>query len=254
MNKRLVYPLISLTTLLVSWEGLGRLFSFPNYILPVPSAIVEALVSDWHTLFKHSLVTLKEGVIGLVIASILASILAILMDRFKGLQLAIYPHLVISQTIPMMVLGPLLTVWFGFGLTPKILLVILMSFFPMAIAFFSGLQQVDPKYIQLMKHYGASTWQIYQLVKIPKALPGLLSGMRVAATYCIGGAIVGEWLSASQGLGYYMIRVKNGYLMDKVFAAILIVILLSLGLNLGVYGLEKLLQKKRMMTSVESKN
>ncbi len=247
--KRWLYPIVSLLLLIVLWEVIGRLLQIPLYILPVPSQVLLSLYQERAVLAIHAWVTLKEAVIGLAVATLLAFIVSLLMDRFNGLRLTVYPHLVISQTIPVMVLGPIFSIWFGFGLTPKILMVVLMCFFPMVISFTDALFQVNQKRIILMKTYNASTWQIYRLVKIPIAVPGLLSGMRVAATYCVGGAIIGEWLSASAGLGYYMIRAKNGYLMDKVFATIVVVILLSLLLNLLVFVLENLLTKKRMIAN-----
>ena len=139
-----------------------------------------------------------------------------------------------------MVLGPLFTIWLGFGMAPKVLMVVFMCFFPIVIAFCDALAQVDVNQINLLKSFGAKKWQVYAYVKIPAAATALFSGLKVSATYCIGGAIVGEWLSASAGLGYYMIRVKNGYMLDKVFACVIVIIFWSLLLHLAVTLLERI--------------
>lgn len=169
--------------------------------------------------------------LGLVIASVLPFITALAMDYWKFLEMSFYPLLVISQMLPIMVLGPLLTLWFGFGMLPKVILVVLISYFPIVVSFSDTLRKVSKEQVIFLKTMGANTWKIYQIYKIPEGLSGFFSGLKVAATYCVSGAVVGEWLSAQAGLGYYMIRVKNSYQIDKVFAAIICVILLSLLLN-----------------------
>ena len=131
----------------------------------------------------------------------------------------------------MIVLAPILIIYMGFGIAPKILTVILMCFFPIAVSFSDGLAQVDEEYVHLVRSYGASRLSAYRLVKIPAAIPALLSGLKVSATYSISGAVVGEWIGAQEGLGYYLLRVKNGYMLDRVFACVLIIIILSLCMN-----------------------
>ncbi|MGO3731545.1 MAG: ABC transporter permease [Vagococcus sp.] len=249
MNKRWIYPTLSFTCVLMLWESLGRFFNVPIYILPLPSQIIRSLITERHVLLKHGIVTLEEALIGLILSACFAFIIGLLMDSFKGLRLTIFPHLIISQTIPVLVLGPIFSIWFGFNMTPKILIVILMCFFPIVVAFTDALLHVNHKKVDLLKTYGASTAQIYRLVKIPEALPAFFSGLKVSATYCVGGAIVGEWLSASAGLGYYMIRAKNGYLLDKVFATIVVIMMLSLCLNASINAIQHILIKKRMISN-----
>ena len=186
------------------------------------------------------MVTLQEAVTGLMIATVAAILIAIGMDLSKNFKHSIFPHLVVTQTVPVMVLGPLFTIWLGFGMAPKVLMVVFMCFFPIVIAFCDALAQVDVNQINLLKSFGAKKWQVYAYVKIPAAATALFSGLKVSATYCIGGAIVGEWLSASAGLGYYMIRVKNGYMLDKVFACVIVIIFWSLLLHLAVTLLERI--------------
>lgn len=250
MKKNVTLPIVFGASVLLLWEVCVRIFHISLYILPAPTKIVSSMIESADVLLYHSLVTLQEAIIGLLLAVVLAIVIAIFMDISKLFRNSIFPHLVVTQTVPVMVLGPLFTIWLGFGAAPKILMVVFMCFFPMVIAFSDALNQVDPKQINLLKSYGAKKWQIYTMVKIPAAAPSLFSSMKVAATYCIGGAIVGEWLSASAGLGYYMLRVKNGYMLDKVFACVVVIIILSLLLNGAVTIVERLcLPQKRKKES-----
>lgn len=237
-HRQWMMPVLVMLAFLLIWEMCVHLFNIALYILPAPSDIVSAMLECAPQLWVHSLVTLQEAIIGLILALILAVVLAVLMDLSKTIKHSIFPHLIISQTIPVMVLGPLFSIWFGFGMTPKIMMVIFMCFFPIVIAFCDALEKVDTKKIHLLKSFGASTLQVYLYCKIPDAASALFSGLKVATSYCIGGAIVGEWLSASSGLGYYMLRLKNGYMLDKVFACVVVIVLFSLLLNLIVNFIE----------------
>ena len=166
-----------------------------------------------------------------VLALVLALALGVLMDCFPMIRQGLYPVLVVTQTVPMIVLAPIFIIYMGFGAAPKILTVVLMCFFPVAVSFSDGLSQVDAEYVHLVRSYGAGQWKTYCLVKIPAAVPALLSGLKVAATYSISGAVVGEWIGSQEGLGYYLLRVKNGYMLDKVFACVAVIIFLSLCMN-----------------------
>ena len=158
-------------------------------------------------------------------------VLGILMDAFEAFKRSIYPILVVTQTVPMIVLAPIFIIYMGFGPAPKILTVTLMCFFPIVVSFADGMTQVHAGYIHLLRAYGASRLQIYTMAKIPAALPALLSGLKVAATYSVSGAVVGEWIASKEGLGYYLLRVKNNYMLDKVFACVVVIVLLSLAMN-----------------------
>lgn len=237
-NRRIWVPTLVFVSILALWEGGVWLAKTPLYILPPPSKIALALISQRDELIKHGIVTLEETFIGLLIAGVLGVILAIAIDRFELFKMAAYPLMVVSQTVPVIVLAPIFIIYLGFGMAPKILIVVLMCFFPIAISFADGMKQVDHNQVNLARLFGAGKLKVYGLVKIPAALPSLFSGLKVAATYSITGAVVGEWLSSSSGLGYYMLRAKNGFLLDKVFACVVVVILLSLCMN----GIVKLLQ------------
>ena len=173
------------------------------------------------------------------ISLVCAVALGILMDVSEGVRACVYPILVVTQTIPMIVLSPILILYLGFGSAPKILTVVLMCFFPVVVGFADGMGQIDPGYVNLIRAYGGSALQVYAHVKIPYALPALFSGLKVAATYSISGAVVGEWIASQAGVGYYLLRVKNSYALDKMFASVLVIILLSLMMN----GLVALLQR-----------
>lgn len=235
---RILLPAGVILLVLLVWESFVRITNTPLYVLPAPSKVLTTLYKELPTLWQHSIVTLSETVAGLLIAVALALILAILMDAFGLFKSAIYPLLVASQTIPVIVLAPLFIIYLGFGIAPKVLTVVLMCFFPIAVSFADGMTQLDVNQVNLVRSFGAKWPQVYWLVKIPGAAPSFFSGLKVAATYSITGAVVGEWLSAESGLGYYMLRVKNGFMLDKVFACIVTIVFLSLMMN----GVVRLLQ------------
>lgn len=243
LGRRLT-PLLFIAFILVIWEVLVRINDVPAYLLPAPSRIFLTLIKNIGELLDHSRTSLLETLAGLGIALILGIGLAVLMDIHPLIRQALYPLLVVSQSVPAIVLAPIFLVYFGFGWTPKILTVVLMCFFPIVVNIADGMAEVSPGQIHLLKSFGAKPHQIYVHGKIPAALPTLFSGLRVAATYGLSGAIVGEWLSSSHGLGYYLLRVKNANRMDLVFATVLVLILWSLALNGLVVLIERLLLRR----------
>lgn len=232
--KNKILPVSVFILAIALWEICVKAFDISLYVLPAPTKIMTAIIENFPTLWEHSMVSLGEALAGLFISAVLAVVLAVCMDLSKVFKTSLYPFLIVTQTVPVMVLGPLFSIWLGFGMAPKVLIVIFMCFFPIVISFADALGQVDEKQINLLKSFGANIFQIYKTVKIPSGAIGLFSGLKVSATYCIGGAIIGEWLSSSAGLGYYMLRVKNGYMLDKVFACVIMIILWSILLNLAV--------------------
>lgn len=229
--KNKAAPVFLIAALLVCWEAVVRIREIPLYVLPAPSQVVEALIANRGTLAAHGAVTVAEALAGMAIALLLALVIGIAMDAFPAVKSGVYPVLVVTQTVPMIVLAPILIIYLGFGITPKILTVVLMCFFPIVVSFADAMGQMDEEYVQLVRSFGAGRWMAYRLVKIPAAVPGLISGLKVAATYSISGAVVGEWIGAQSGLGYYLLRVKNGYMLDKVFACVLVIVALSLCMN-----------------------
>jgi len=226
-------------TLLVFWELYVRVGLISQRVLPTPTAIVRALIDNWDIISVHTIQTLLETVLGIAAATLLGLLLAILLDTSQWMRRAIYPLLVTSQTIPIIALAPLLLIWFGFDIGPKIIVVTLYCFFPIAVACADGLAGAEPEMLNLLKSMNASRWQILWLVRLPQAMPAFFSGLRIAATYSVTGAIVGEFVGAYQGLGIYMQREANSFGTVQVFAAILV----TAALSLLLFGLVSLIER-----------
>lgn len=161
--KKNLYPAVSMAFILIIWQIVVLVWKIPAFILPGPAAVFSALTADAHVLLSHSVTTLNEAVIGLAIASVLSFITALAMDYWKFLEMSFYPLLVISQMLPIMVLGPLLTLWFGFGMLPKVILVVLISYFPIVVSFSDTLRKVSKEQIIFLKTMGADTGKIYRI-------------------------------------------------------------------------------------------
>ena len=225
--------------ILVVWELFVDLGFVKRYILPSPTDVIKALFTHWSDIMMHTRVTFFEGMTGLVVAIIFSFVMAIVMDQSKIIKKAIYPILVISQTVPIIVIAPLIAMWFGFGITPKIFVVVLVCFFPITINLTEGLQSVDYELIDLMRSMGANKSQIFMKVKFPFTLPNFFSGLKIAATYSIMGAVIGEWLGGKAGLGVYMLRARHSFSLDRVFASILVIIVLSITIFYGIAVLQR---------------
>ena len=220
--------------ILLIWWVLSAVELIPNYMLPSPLDVGNAFVSDFPNLMRHALISLEEAAAGLAIGTLLAFGLAFLMDRFLTLEKAVFPLLVVTQTIPTIAIAPLLVLWMGFGLEPKIVLVVITTFFPIAVGLLDGFKSVDPDAVALLRSMNATRWQIFRHVKFPASLPFFFSGLRISASYAVVGAVISEWLGGFEGLGVYMTRVRKAYAFDKMFAVILLVTAVSLLLMKGV--------------------
>ena len=214
--------------LLALWEAVVRLLMIEPWLLPAPSAILRALGEGGPLFAQHTAVTLYESLLGFLLAVVLAFALAFAMDALPLVRRALYPLLVASQTVPIISVAPLFLIWFGYGLLPKVLVAVLVCFFPVAVSLLDGLAGVDGELIDLLRSMGASRLTQLRLVKLPAALPALFSGLKIAATYSIMGAVIGEWLGAQAGLGYYMTLSQRSFATARVFAGIGIITLLSL--------------------------
>ncbi len=233
-------PAVVLTVaLLLLWELFVRASQISPRLLPSPIAIMQALFANWDVISGHTLQTLLETVIGLAIATLLGLAIAILLDLSSWTRKAIYPLLVTSQTIPIIALAPLLVIWFGYDLAPKVIIVTLYCFFPIAVSCADGLLGTDADLLRLMQSMRASRWQILWLVRLPGAMPSFFSGLRIAATYSVTGAIVGEYVAAYSGLGLYMEEAAHSFAVVLVFAAVLVTAILSLLL----FGFVSLLER-----------
>ncbi|MBR3315359.1 MAG: ABC transporter permease [Atopobiaceae bacterium] len=228
--RRIVVPAIALLVLLVAWELVVGTSIVPSYLLPAPSQVARALVADAPLMAQHATTTLAEAAIGLGLGIVVGFVAAVTMDRFEVVALALEPLITLSQTIPTVAIAPLLVLWFGYGLAPKIVLIVLTTFFPVTISLVGGFRSVDPDMIDLMRTMNASDFQIFWHVKLPAALGELFSGLRISATYAIVGAVIAEWLGGFSGLGVYMTRVRKSFSYDRMFAVIILISALSLAL------------------------
>jgi len=227
-------PAAFLIILLLVWQVVVDQGIIEKYILPSP---VDTLVTFFEILpglKPHIIITLKEAFTGFFIAICFSIVLAVLMDNFKLLRKAVYPLLVVSQTIPIIALAPLFVIWFGFGPLPKVIVVVLVCFFPIVVSLLDGLNSVDVDMLNMLRSMGAGRIQTFRLLKFPAALVNFFSGLRIAATYSIMGAVIGEWLGGEGGLGVYMLRVKHSFALDKMFAVILLIVILSMLLFKGI--------------------
>ena len=214
-----------------------------EFILPSPLSVLGAFYKDFGLLMKYSVYTLSEGFSGLIISIILGYSAAIGMDRFVYMRKALYPILVLSQTVPYIAIAPLLVLWFGYNLTPKIILVTLTCFFPVAIGIYDGIRGIQREYTDELKVMGGTYIEGLYSVKIPLSLPGFFSSLKIAATYSLVGAVIAEWIGGTAGLGVYMTRVRKSYEFDKMFAVILLIVVISLGLINIVKFLERRMLK-----------
>ncbi|MBV1757929.1 MAG: ABC transporter permease [Dethiosulfatibacter sp.] len=214
--------------ILFLWQFMVSILNVPNYILPSPYVIWLELINSFPLLLMHARITAIEVLVGFGIALLLSVILSIAMDRYKYIKDLLYPMMVITQTVPIMAIAPLMMIWFGFGLTPKIIVVVLVCFFPIAVSLTEGLASVDPELIDLMKTMDATESQIFLKCKLPASLPSFFAGLRIAATYSVMGAVVSEWVGAQEGLGIFMTRVMKSYRTPALFAVIIFIIAITL--------------------------
>lgn len=197
-------------------------------MLPSPSGVVKAFVSDFPLLMEHSVATLTEAALGMMIGIAGGFLLATLMEYFQVLYRALYPILVITQTIPTVAIAPLLVLWMGYGIAPKVTLVVLVTFFPIAVGLLDGFKEADDDAVRLMNAMGASKTQIFFHIKLPSSLSHFFAGIRISVSYAVVGAVISEWLGGFSGLGVYMTRVKKSYAYDKMFAVIFLITGISL--------------------------
>ncbi|WP_245680590.1 ABC transporter permease [Bacillus marinisedimentorum] len=235
-------PGLVLLGLLVIWEAGTVVSGIEKWILPAPSLIAESLWEQRALLTEHTMRTLLETALGLTAAVMLSVVIATFLDVSEWLRKAVYPILVVSQTVPIIAIAPLFMIWFGYGILPKVIIVALVCFFPITINLAEGYRYTDKDMIRLMETMGAGRMQIFRMVKLPAALPYFFSGLRIAGTYSVMGAVIGEWLGANKGLGIYLTRASQSYLTERVFAAIFVIVVLSL----VIFGIIELLGRLMM--------
>ncbi len=239
VSRKYASAIALIVAILVAWEVIVRAAHVPEYLLPSPTEILADLKTDWVILWPAMWVTLREVLIGFVIATVAGVGLAVLLHLYGPLRRALYPILIGSQTIPIVVLAPILVILLGYGILPKLVIVALICFFPIVVNGLDGLRAVDDDFIRMMYTLDATRWGIFRRVEFPGALPSFFSGMRIAATFAAIGAVFGEWSGSNAGLGYVMLAATPNLLTSRIFAAILILTVISLVL----FGLVSLLER-----------
>lgn len=226
--------------LLIGWQAYTSSGLIDRLVLPAPGDIFVSLADYRGIIWDHTLQTLLETLAGLSLAIILGTIIGVSVFLSSKLRKTVYPLLVASQTVPIIALAPLLLIWFGFGILPKILIVVLYCFFPIAVAVSDGLVSTPRHLLDLMRSMKATRWQTMRYVQFPHALPAFFSGLRISATYAVTGAIVGEYVGAYKGLGIFMQTSAHSRAIDLVFASIFVIIVITLILLVLVSAAQRL--------------
>ncbi len=213
--------------LLIIWQAIVTIFQPPPFLLPDPARVFTALAERPDLWRVHAVTTLTETVIGLALGAVLGAALALAMSFLPITRPVLLPVMVVSQAIPVFAIAPLLALWFGFGLASKIVMATIAIFFPVASAFADGLTRADPNLLDLARLYRAHRWQVVLFMRLPGAVPALVTGLRLAAVYAPIGALIGEWVGASSGLGYAMLLANARAQTDVMFAALILLIAMS---------------------------
>ncbi|MEX0348385.1 MAG: ABC transporter permease [Paracoccaceae bacterium] len=227
-------PLAATVFALLLWQGVVMFTALPRFILPGPLVVAEAWWANRAVIAENTLITGLEVLIGLVVGSALGAATAIQLASSRTARVLVQPMLVFTQALPVFALAPILTLWFGYGLGSKVAMAVLIIYFPVTSSFFDGLMRTPGGYLDLARTMQASRRAILWQIRVPAALPSLASGLRLAAVYAPIGAVIGEWVGSSRGLGYLMLLANGRAKTDLMFAAMLTLGLLSVLLHLVV--------------------
>lgn len=232
-------PWLVMLGIVAVWEAAARGLALPQWLLPAPTVIAAEIVATPGLFAQHALVTAGEVVLGFLLSVAVGIPLAVGIAYSRVFERTLYPLLVASQAIPKVAIAPLLIVWFGFGTLPKVLVAFLIAFFPIVIDTVVGLRSVEPEMLHLGRSMGAGRWQMFAKIRLPKALPSIFAGLKVAITLAVVGAIVGEFVAADRGLGY-LLMIASGEMNSKLlFAAIVVLTALGVAFFLLVEALER---------------
>ncbi len=235
-------PLLLLAGLLLLWQGIVTIAALPHYILPSPLLVIKAIFAHASTLWQHLKTTSLEIFLGLILGTLFGCSTAVIMTLSARLRYWLLPILVVSQAIPVFALAPILVLWLGYGIASKIAMAVLVIFFPVTSTFYQGMRSADYERVELARLMGGTPLAILRFVIIPSALPAFGGGMRVAAAVAPIGAVIGEWVGASSGLGYYMLHTNARMQVDRMFAALFLLAFFSVGLYYAVdFFLKKLI-------------
>jgi putative hydroxymethylpyrimidine transport system permease protein len=235
--NRLRYPLCAAFIGIGLWQVLVWITGVPHFILPAPHRVARAAVENRALILEHALVTGTEVVLGLLIGAVLGALTAIQLAAAPKLARMVLPLLVFTQAVPVFALAPILTLWFGYGIASKIVMAVLIIYFPVTGAFFDGLMRTPQGLLDLAKTVGAQKTQVMLRIKIPYAVPSLASGLKLAAVYAPIGAVIGEWVGASKGLGYLMLLANGRAKTDLMFASLIVLALLTVILHRAIGAL-----------------
>ena len=242
MFNKYALPVLILLAVLGIWEAAVHLFAIDYFILPPPSEIMVTLFKEHDRLRKHSWVTLQEMFLGFLLAVSVGVPLATLMFEFPTLEKAFYPYVIGSQTVPVFAIAPLLVIWFGFGIASKVMMAAIIVFFAIVLNTLDGLKSTDPDTVNLFRILRATRWQILWKVRFPSALPFIFSGAKIGISISTIGAVIGEWVGSSAGLGHLMLYANSNLEVPLVFAAIFCLSFLGLSL----FALMSLLERYAM--------
>ena len=237
-----IWSCSAIVLILILWQAICSLGFIESFMLPSPIQVLQAFIAEFPALTEHAVITLTEAFLGLVLGISLGFFMAVFMDQFDPLYQACFPLIILTQPIPTVAIAPLLVLWFGYEKAPKVILIVITTFFPITIGLLNGFRSVDPDSVNLLRAMGAGRWQIFFHLKLPGAMSQFFSGLRISASYAVVGAVISEWLGGFGGLGVYMTRVKKAFAFDKMFAVIFLISVISLLLMKGV----DLMQKKCM--------
>lgn len=243
-------PALLMAAILLFWEAAVRATATPQWLLPPPSAVLQSLIEDRSILLPNALVTLSEVLIGFALALVSGIGLGIAVYRSSTLDRVLYPIIIASQTVPVPALAPLLLVWFGYGLLPKVLVTALVGFFPIVVNTVEGLRSTDRDLVRLLRSFGASQGKVFRLAEFPASLPSIFAGAKVAVAVCVIGAVFGELVGARAGLGYLMTRAIAQFETPRLLAAILLLSIMGTGLFGALSLVERLVLPWRRFTTV----
>ena len=232
--KLLTRLILVTVALFLFWHFLVISTDLPKFILPSPFLVMQTFVSNFSLILKHAVVTGSEIILGLLAGTVLGSFTAICLAISPVARTIVRPMMVLSQALPVFALAPLLTLWLGYGLWPKILMALLIIYFPVTSAFFDGLMNTPKGMLDLSRVMNGTPWRIMLNLRIPAAVPGWASGLRLAAVYAPIGAIIGEWVGASEGLGYLMLLANGRAKIDLMFAALIVLVVMTLILHWSI--------------------
>ncbi len=239
-GAELLPALVFLAAAVAAWEVAVRALDVAPYLVPAPSRVWSAFLETRAVLPGHIRTTMTEALLGLLLACVAGVAVAAALAASATARRAVYPLLVISQNVPMVVMAPLLAVWFGFGIMPKVLIVALIGFFPIVVSTLDGLLRADRDLVDLARSLGAGRMQVVRTILVPSAVPAFFAGLQISAAYAVLGAVIGEWVGATSGLGLFISRSQTAFRVDRVFVAVIVIAVVSILLFAAVHALARL--------------